>query len=350
MKRKWLAIGIILLFIAITVNPITGISNNRDDTTPPLTTLTIDPSEPVYDGWYRFAWVTLHAIDNESGVNATYYRINQQGWENYSGTFPLSQNGILLVQFYSVDNAGNEETPKQVQIKMDRNPPVTHVYLDPPVPNGLNGWYVTKVLVTINVTDNESGVRQTQVPPHFVPGGIYTEPFFVDDDGCHAIRFHSSDNVGNIETEKTTPPFCIDMTKPTIFMTYDITEQHPLQNRYTLTFFVDASDATSGLDRCEFYLNGLLQTSIIGPGPMYQWTWNFTELPNVVIRAIVYDVAGNSNFKDIVDPTSCENQQHQDHTVIRQILELISITTCTNNQQTTVKPFLLSFFLIFAFS
>lgn len=311
---------------------------SRDDTTPPFTTLTIDPSEPVYDGWYKYAWVTLHAIDNESGVNATYYQINQQGWENYSGTFYLWQNGILLVEFYSIDNTGNEETPKQVLIKMDRNPPVTHVFLDPPVPDGLNGWYVTKVLVTLNVTDNESGVRQTQVPPHIVPGGIYTEPFFIDHDGCHSIGFHSTDNVGNVEAEKTSPPFCIDMIKPTIFMSYNVTEEHPLQNHYELTFYVTATDATSGLYGCEFYLNGLLQTTIIGPGPEYQWIWNFTELPNVVIRSIVYDMAGNSNFDDITNPTSYDNHHLQSQSLMTQLRRFVALTSEDDTQQTIHIP------------
>jgi hypothetical protein len=33
--KKVMAVGIILLFVGIAVNPITGISNNRDDTIPP---------------------------------------------------------------------------------------------------------------------------------------------------------------------------------------------------------------------------------------------------------------------------------------------------------------------------
>ena len=53
MKRKWLAIGIILLFVVIPANPITGFSHNRDDTTPPVTICTLYPPEPDgQNGWY----------------------------------------------------------------------------------------------------------------------------------------------------------------------------------------------------------------------------------------------------------------------------------------------------------
>jgi hypothetical protein len=53
MKRKCLAIGIILLFVGVAINPITGISSNRDDTTPPVTTISFNPPEPDGEnGWY----------------------------------------------------------------------------------------------------------------------------------------------------------------------------------------------------------------------------------------------------------------------------------------------------------
>lgn len=323
-KKVW-TVFFVVFFIGISISPmIRGLwmerdSTNtrlyeigvRDDTTPPVTTLTIDPPEPTYEDWYgQEVQVTLNATDNESGVNTTYYQVNYYGWKTYTEPFSISLNGIILVQFYSVDNADNEETPKQREIKIDSRPPTTVCFFDPPVPNGWNGWYVDEVWLILNATDNESGVWRT-----YWNHQNYTEPIRLTED-MHTIKFYSIDNVDNREMEQTNPSIKIDMTQPTLFMCYNVTEQHPLQNRYTLTFFVDTSDATSGMDRCEFYLNGLLQAAFIGPGPEYQWIWNFTELPNVVIRAIVYDVAGNNNFQDIVNPTNCEYIQSQSHTVL----------------------------------
>ena len=43
----------------------------------------------------------------------------------------------------------------------DTTPPVTTISLNPPAPNGDNGWYVTNITVTLNATDDESGVKVT---------------------------------------------------------------------------------------------------------------------------------------------------------------------------------------------
>ena len=72
-----------------------------DDVTPPMTTATPDPMSPNSNGWYRVTvLVTLNATDNESGVNATYYQINQEEWIAYTGTFEIQRCGIIIVQFY----------------------------------------------------------------------------------------------------------------------------------------------------------------------------------------------------------------------------------------------------------
>ena len=44
----------------------------------------------------------------------------------------------------------------------DITPPVTTCTLDPPEPNGNNSWYVSDVEVTLNATDDMSGVNVTQ--------------------------------------------------------------------------------------------------------------------------------------------------------------------------------------------
>lgn len=43
----------------------------------------------------------------------------------------------------------------------DTTPPVTTLSFDPPTPDGLNGWYVSNVTITLNATDNQSGVNVT---------------------------------------------------------------------------------------------------------------------------------------------------------------------------------------------
>ncbi len=75
--RVGLAVAIIALFFGVAVTPTIGISRYRNDTTPPVTTATLDPPEPIYEEWYGLSVkMTLNPTDNESGVNVTYYQIN----------------------------------------------------------------------------------------------------------------------------------------------------------------------------------------------------------------------------------------------------------------------------------
>ena len=201
--RKRLAVFLMVFIVGISTSPmIRSLSIDEDmrflqlftdglgydDTTPPMTTLTIEPPEPTYEDWYGpMVEVTLNATDNESGVNTTYYQVNDYGWKTYTGPFHISLNGIILVQFYSVDNAGNEEIPKQREIKIDSRPPETRCYFDPPVPNGWNGWYVPEVWLILNATDNESGVWRTYWNNH----QNYTGPIRLTQNQ-HIIEFYYS--------------------------------------------------------------------------------------------------------------------------------------------------------------
>jgi hypothetical protein len=88
-------------------------SGAAQDTTPPVTTATL--AGDMSGGNYTSdVTVTLTAIDTESGVNYTMYKVDGGSWMTYSTPFVVSGNGDHIVAFYSVDNAGNIETEKSV--------------------------------------------------------------------------------------------------------------------------------------------------------------------------------------------------------------------------------------------
>ena len=124
--NKTLVLVTIFLFFFVCTSPcITG-TNFNDDTTPPITTHTLDPPEPDGDnGWYvSDVNVTLIAMDDISGVNNTYYRINSGMWQNYTEPFTINKDGDdILIEYYSIDNADNQETIKQTSIDMDQTVP-----------------------------------------------------------------------------------------------------------------------------------------------------------------------------------------------------------------------------------
>jgi len=81
------------------------------DTTPPVTTCTLDGT--MQGGVYiSDVTVTLTAIDTQSGVNYTMYKLDGGDWNIYTAPFVVTTEGSHTVLFYSVDNAGNEETEK----------------------------------------------------------------------------------------------------------------------------------------------------------------------------------------------------------------------------------------------
>jgi hypothetical protein len=97
------------------------------DNTPPKTTITIGEPKYVSDTIYVTPETpfTLDAGDGEgSGIFSTAYRIYNStydsGWLPYTGSFNLTAlaDGVYTIEFNSVDNLGNVETTKSIQITL----------------------------------------------------------------------------------------------------------------------------------------------------------------------------------------------------------------------------------------
>ncbi len=81
------------------------------DTTPPITTCTLTGTQE--GGVYTSdVTVTLSAIDTQSGVNYTMYKLDGADYAVYTGQFMVTADGSHTILFYSVDNAGNIEDEK----------------------------------------------------------------------------------------------------------------------------------------------------------------------------------------------------------------------------------------------
>jgi hypothetical protein len=78
------------------------------DTEPPVTVGTL--SGTMIHGWYSSpVTFTAEATDDVSGVAATYYKIDGGSTLTYTGPITISVNGEHYIEFWSVDNVGNEE-------------------------------------------------------------------------------------------------------------------------------------------------------------------------------------------------------------------------------------------------
>ncbi|MFA5932939.1 MAG: hypothetical protein WCV81_01585 [Microgenomates group bacterium] len=86
------------------------------------------------NSWYKSdVIVELNATDetNGSGILKTEYSLdNGQTIQTYTEPFTISQEGINKLKVKSTDNAGNEENPQEIEIKIDKTSPEVNISFD----------------------------------------------------------------------------------------------------------------------------------------------------------------------------------------------------------------------------
>ena len=97
------------------------------EVTPPVTTAARVPA-----GWQQLAvLVPLHAVDADSGVAGTYFKIDGGAWQPGDGGALIpapadhSMDGSHTVAYHSVDVAGNSEATQTFVVRIDTRQPVT---------------------------------------------------------------------------------------------------------------------------------------------------------------------------------------------------------------------------------
>ena len=179
---------------------------------------------------------------------------------------------------------------------VDYDPPVTTISFDPPEPDGCNGWYVSNVTATLNVTD-EDGVNATYYRINGGEWNTYTTPFIISKEKENIpIEFYSVDNLGNAETIKSVT-LDIDKTPPEIIIEYNKTKIN--NKEWLLEFNFIVTDETSGVDRIDIYLNDILQETITGPGPDYKWQFKYSGGLEITIGVGAWDNACNYGYNEI---------------------------------------------------
>jgi len=288
----------------------TGTAAFKWDAVPPATTVITIEGKQACSGWFASAvQVGLQAVDVNpdpprinatSGVSATFWRKNGNEWQQVvTSTFEIADQGANVVDYYSVDVAGNMETPHPISptIKIDTVPPTT----SPPSFTGTlgpNEWYRSGVSVTFTAVDAASGISVTY---HQLDAGTIEQgnSFYIVADGVHTIRYYSADAACNQE-DPYTATLKIDKTHPNT--------SHQLEGRLgdngwfvasPVTVTLSASDVisgvqSSGVDRVSYRIDG-------GPWQVKGATASFTvTVPSgqkEYARTVEYyatDLAGNA--------------------------------------------------------
>jgi hypothetical protein len=113
--------------------------------------------------------VELTAVDNLGGSGVRDVAFALSGAETSGATVPgdsvaigIAADGVTTVQFFATDNAGNQETPKQHVVRIDRTGPAISGM---PAP-GCTLWPPNHKLVTI------ASISATDLGAGLVPGSL----------------------------------------------------------------------------------------------------------------------------------------------------------------------------------
>ncbi|MGQ9583346.1 MAG: C25 family cysteine peptidase, partial [Thermoplasmatota archaeon] len=179
----------------------------RVDLTPPVSRAVVIPDRP--DGWNGYYRVppSISLVTEELGETVV-YSWNDGPENNYTGVPIKAPEGINTLHYYGVDPAGNVEPPKNTTIMVDSRAPATSVVTEPAAPDGSNGWFVTRPLVTFD-TELEATVFYRWDSEEFT---CVTEPLRPPE-GTHTLTYYAVDLAGNREVNRMAA-FKVDTVPP----------------------------------------------------------------------------------------------------------------------------------------
>jgi hypothetical protein len=288
----------------------TTVSGISIDKTPP-SLLGVPTTSPNGAGWYN-ANVTIHwsCTDALSGVSGS-----------CPGDTTISSEGTNLTSSTSVgDKAGNTTNATSTPaVKIDKSAPTTTAT----VPSWSNG----SVSITLNTSDNLSGVASTK---YIIDGGSTQTGTQINTqlaEGTHMLQFWSTDNAGNVEATKTAQ-INVDTTPPTITHTLFPVANAAGWNNSNVTVTFTCADALSGIASCSgpasVTANGAGQqrtgtaTDNVGNSTSDTATVNLDKMPPTISSSRSSSPNANGWYKSDVTVTFTCND------------DLSGISTCTN--------------------
>ncbi len=233
--------------------------------------------------------ITLNSTDIGSGIAYTNFTINNQDTSynitNQStglmGITVPSSDGNYTLEYYSVDNAGNNEALNSIWFTIDAQPPsITY--------GGAQDTWVSSVYnITINVTDT-FGVAWVYVNFSLQDDYNSTDAdltISINATGNQTVTVTAADNAGNMDSATFTT--ALDMTGPTCNM-IGVSEGDVYYQSKTVQ--ITGYDGESGLDYVVMNVTGDLVGTFNGSSSVSHY---FNETGNYSIAYYGVDDAGS---------------------------------------------------------
>jgi len=242
-----------------------GVFGVVSDRTAPATELSVKGSSWSADGQLyvsSVAALSLNAYDavvygTSSGVAFTGFRVDAGSaapFAMYAGPFALAA-GPHLVEFFSRDNAGNDEQVRSAAVLVDSAAPAS--LISGAGRAGENGWHISAVAVSVKAEDAGSGVAAVNYSLDGDAYQAYSSLFSLAAEGGHAVAAYAIDHVGN-EGGLARSAFKIDLSTPGIYYSALPVANSDGWNKTLVEVVFTGTDAVSGVEHCSssFTLSG----------------------------------------------------------------------------------------------
>ncbi len=255
-------------FTSISIYSGNGTAEILIDDIPPTTTL--QHGMPYYnDGTNEYITsntpLYINASDddgNASGVKEIHYIIDgiEYVTTNSSTLIHLNGNdGLHTIEYYSIDNVGNEESHHIVTYYLDNTPPTTTLQHGMPYYNdGTNEYITSNTPLWFNVIDSSGATTYCRVF-----NGTWSNwmecggEFSISENGEIYIEYYSIDNLGHNGTLKNNT-FYVDNDPPGMLYTVNPSSPNGENGWYRCNVSIDLianDDNESGLAELKYKIN-----------------------------------------------------------------------------------------------
>jgi len=179
------------------------------DTTPPVTTCTLDGAMQGDDVYLSSVTATLEATDDGSGVDYTMIKVDDEEYEEYSDPVVISDLGEHTIYFYSVDNSENieEEQNESFTIALfldDWSMMVTNTTADPgdighvvPI-YGIWDENIQKYQLTVGYESSKVEITEINVDGCVGEGGVFIPTYDDHEVSIYVFGFNLPAGAGKL--------------------------------------------------------------------------------------------------------------------------------------------------------